>query len=354
MKKIMPEIFKSSDSRFHLRTSLIVAFVPLIPLLFLGFMTWVSMNTTFNFFKANGLAEADLFHEAFSDYVMLNASTYFPYIAVFFIALFFAGNYLCHLALRPFKKIGVHALNSQKNSDLPWEIDAITNKKMVCQFAKSFFQYLTLSRTNNEFEKVEITDKYEKIKAPVADKIFYFHYFIFVLIISFVFVLGIHLLSAEIHEGFINFAMTMTKSKNQNLSTFLLSQEVLFDSVTIVSVGLVLSIYMFVARNLIASVDGVSYHFFRVMKEIMKGNFSSRVRLRVNDPGQQCALYFNELMDKVLPQKAKNSELPPLPIENIVPPGSPIKVFEHSLGKYGVMINCSNEDELQEIVNKLK
>lgn len=356
MKKWLPQIFQSADSRFHLRTSLIIAFVPFIPLLFLGFMTWVSMNTTFNFFKANGLKESELLSEAFSDFILSDASTYFPYVAIFFIAVFFTGNYLCHLALRPFKKIGDYATNSQKNVNLPWEMDAITNKKIVCQFGHIFFKYLSGSRINNEFISADVEEKYKRIKTPIADKVFYFHYFVFVGLITSTFVFGMHLLSSEIHEGFVNFALSIMKTKNQGLSTFLISQEVLFNSVTFVSAGMVVALYVFVAKNLIASVDGVSYHFLRVMREIISGNFQSRVRLRVNDPGQQCAVNFNKLLDDVLPKKVPEElavQPPPFP-ENLLPMKSGVKKNEFTSGKYGLIINCVSEDELQEMVKKLK
>lgn len=321
MKKYLPKIFQSADSRFHLRTSLIIASIPIVPLMFLGFMIWVSMNTTFNFLKANGLKEADLFEDAFFDYIMLDVSQYLPYIALFFVALFFVGNYLAHLALRPFKKIGLHSRLSEETIDTPWEVDTITSKKIVCEFAEIFFNYLYIARSKNDFTKAQIDRRFEKVMGPVADKVFYFHYFTFVSVISVVFIFGIHLLSMQLHEGFVNFALEITQNKNQSLSNFLLSQEILFESVTYVSIGLVLSLYMYVSRNLIASVDGVSYHFFRVMREIMGGNVNARVRLRVNDPGQQSAVHFNELLDHVLtPNKVASSEAmeedlpPPLPL----------------------------------------
>lgn len=321
MKKYLPKIFQTADSRFHLRTSLILAFVPVIPLLFLAFMSWVSMNTTFNFLKANGLKAAEIFEDAFVDYVMLDVSQYLPYIAIFFVALFFAGNYLAHLALRPFKKMGSHSQASKDNLDVPWKVDAITNKKIVCEFAEIFFNFLSVARNNNHFKSSLVEKRFENIKAPVADKVFYFHYFTFVAIISAVFVGGIHLLSMQMHEGFVNFALEITRNKDQSLSTFLMSQESLFESVTYVSMAMVISLYIYVSRDLIASVDGVSYHYLRVMKEIMYGNFSVRVRLRINDPGQQSAVHFNELLDLVLANKrtiaieaASSDEPPPIPI----------------------------------------
>lgn len=323
MKKYLPKIFESADSRFHLRTSLIIACVPIIPLMFLAFMIWVSMNVTFNFLRANGLKAAELFEEAFIDYIMLDVSNYLPYVALFFIVLFFAGNYLAHLALRPFKKMGAHALLFKENLNTPWQVDAITSKKIVCEFGEIFYNYLSVSSANNHFKKTLVEQRFEKIKAPVADKVFYFHYFTFVAIISSVFMLGIHLLSMQMHEGFVNFALEITRNKDQSLSSFLVSQEILFESVTFVSMGLIILLYMYVSSSLISSVDGVSYHYLRVMREIMNGNFSSRVKLRMNDPGQQSAVYLNELLDQVLLSKNVTSD----EVTEDLPPPIPISIL---------------------------
>jgi hypothetical protein len=299
MKKLLSGIFQSADSRFHLRTSLMIALIPIFPLLFLGYMIWVSVNTTFNFFRANGLKDTHIFHEVYIDYIMQDVLIYLPYIGLFFIILFFLGNYLAHLALRPFKKISEHA-KLFGTDDTSWKMDTITNKKLISKYAEFFFKYLEAKKIQENFPIANIDKKYDEINAPVTDKIFYLHYFTIVSVISVVFITGLSLLTAEIHSDFVNFAMDLAIPKTSGLSVFLIEQSVLFDSVVYISSFFIVGLYLYISKSLISSVEGVSYHIFRVMRDIIKGNYKTRIELRKNDPGQECAVQVNKLLENEL------------------------------------------------------
>ena len=89
-------------------------------------------------------------------------------------------------------------------------------------------------------------------------------------------------------------------------------QEGTINSIYVLAMTVNTTLYIFLARNLIKSVDGVSYAFARDIIQIVKGASEKRIFPRFNDPGKAAAHSINDYLNLVLGEQVtlgKESEV---------------------------------------------
>ena len=309
--KDLQSVFRTADSKFQLFTSLKLCLPPFVALIFIGYMFSIFTDMVYIFFKSTGIPANEQMREAFTDYLVGANIDYITYTAVFFIALFIIGSYLSNLMLRSFRMVETFCIETAKDPSTEFHADIISGKKLVLEFSKVFFEFLNTSRKQNRIKPQEIEDKFEDINAPVIDQVFYLQYILIVLIITLLSSFGVYAFTSAINETLTEMAFHFLQSDgSQQLTIYFTSQMEILNSIRIISISIMVLLYILISKNLVNKVDGVSYHFFRVMREVLWGNYTARVRLRADDPGKEAAITFNSLMDEILP-KGKNLKRKP-------------------------------------------
>ncbi len=299
------KIFTGQDSRFQLLTCLQIAFIPLMAFSFTGFILWIFLNMIHIFFESNGLLVHQDLREAFLDAIFQETSYILPYTAIFIVALFFLGFYISNLLLRPFKLISDYALRSCATLNTTFTANTMTEFKLPINFGIKFFQYLNQSRKMKKISSGIIEDQYMKINKPIFDPVFFVHYFLLLGLACAISIWGLYLFTFDMHERIVELSISLLKNHSHSLIHFLKKQEETLDTVIKISGLILISSYVLLGKIIVKKVNGVSFNFFKTMREFMLGNFKARVHLRKDDPGQSYAQSINELLDHIINEEIK-------------------------------------------------
>lgn len=292
-------LFKSQDSKYFLFTAFKLTAVPVSAFTFVAYSLWSIIEMNYNFFVANGYTRGDLFKEAFVDKILLNITDYFWYFGFTVAGVFMCGLGIAYFALRPFKEIEYFAAESLEEDDLEFELDQIKSKKVIYQAAKLLFDYLYLVRNNIKGEKIHIPKSISKMKKPSTDKVFIMQYALLMTIVCLGTSVLLFTFTNDIYEEIVKAGLTLLNG-SKTVATFMQLQESTINSIYILAMTINVSLYAFLARNLIKSVDGVSYAFARDIVQIIKGEKNKRIFPRFSDPGKAAAHSINDYLNLVL------------------------------------------------------
>lgn len=304
-------LFKSQDSKYFLFTAFKLTAVPIAAFTFVFYSLWSVLEMNYNFFVANGFARGELFKEAFVDKVLLNITEYFWYFGFTVAGVFMFGLGVAYFALRPFKEIEYFAIESLEEDDLEFELDQIKSKKVIYQAAKVLFDYLYIVRNKIKGEKIHIPKALSKMKKPSTDKVFILQYTLLMTIICLGTSILLFTFTNDIYEEIVRAGLTLLNG-SKTVATFMQLQEGTINSIYVLAMTVNTTLYIFLARNLIKSVDGVSYAFARDIIQIVKGASEKRIFPRFNDPGKAAAHSINDYLNLVLGEQVtlgKESEV---------------------------------------------
>lgn len=304
-------LFKSQDSKYFLFTAFKLTAVPTAAFTFVFYSLWSVLEMNYNFFVANGFARGELFKEAFVDKVLLNITEYFWYFGFTVAGVFMFGLGVAYFALRPFKEIEYFAIESLEEDDLEFELDQIKSKKIIYQAAKVLFDYLYIVRNQIKGEKIHIPKTLSKMKKPSTDKVFILQYTLLMTIVCLGTSVLLFTFTNDIYEEIVRAGLTLLNG-SKTVATFMQLQEGTINSIYILAMTVNTTLYIFLARNLIKSVDGVSYAFARDIIQIVKGASEKRIFPRFNDPGKAAAHSINDYLNLVLGEQVtlgKESEV---------------------------------------------
>jgi hypothetical protein len=361
-------LFKTANSKFYLSTSLRVTVVPVLSLIFTSYMFWIFIQMTYVYFRSNGFGRMEVIEDAFYDYLFSQVLSYFVYLFFAIIVVFFIGYLISVLLLRPFSNIADHSRGVLKGNLEEYEVDSLNSKKVFTIFTAQFFDFIQSAIKHKKIKPVHIPEKYLSVSGPTVDVVFYIQYMSILFIIAICTSVGLYMFTVDLHQSIVQLAIKHLGSGNQSVATFFTAQEYILVSIQIVSTAFMFILYIIISRSFVQQVEGVSFHFLRVMREIMRGNYNARVRLRFNDPGQESAKTFNHLLDVILPNTQKleeeseqekadvPSELPPTPpspaatsnTENKSGGGLSITTPE------GLVVNNLTKEEVLELISKTK
>ena len=300
-------LFKSQDSKYFLFTAFKLTAVPIAAFTFVAYSLWSILEMNYNFFVANGFARGDLFKEAFVDKVLLNITEYFWYFGFTVAGVFMFGLGIAYFALRPFKEIEYFAIESLEEDNLEFELDQIKSKKIIYQAAAVLFDYLYLVRNKIKGEKIHIPKSLSKMKKPSTDKVFIMQYALLMTIVCLGTSVLLFTFTNDIYEEIVKAGLTLLNG-SKTVATFMQLQESTINSIYLLSMGINISLYGFLARNLIKSVDGVSYAFARDIVQIVKGESNKRIFPRFSDPGKAAAHAINDYLNLVLGEQVTMSK----------------------------------------------
>lgn len=304
-------LFKSQDSKYFLFTAFKLTAVPTAAFTFVFYSLWSVLEMNYNFFVANGFARGELFKEAFVDKVLLNITEYFWYFGFTVAGVFMFGLGVAYFALRPFKEIEYFAIESLEEDDLEFELDQIKSKKIIYQAAKVLFDYLYIVRNQIKGEKIHIPKTLSKMKKPSTDKVFILQYTLLMTIVCLSTSVLLFTFTNDIYEEIVRAGLTLLNG-SKTVATFMQLQQGTINSIYVLAMTVNTTLYIFLARNLIKSVDGVSYAFARDIIQIVKGASEKRIFPRFNDPGKAAAHSINDYLNLVLGEQVtlgKESEV---------------------------------------------
>lgn len=302
LKKIyirLKSIFDEEDFKFKLKVALKVTSIPVMACLFLVYMIWVLVTLDNIYFESNGFLGIEELRDAFSDYIILELSNIYPYIAVTIVALFFSGIYLGSLLLRPFKIIGEYCVKVIDEPTAIYEQDMFADYKVLNEFSEYFFAYVSQARKNKKFVPTEIPSNFLGIHKPVFDKVFFFHFSLYLLIINIICSIFLTILAFDVHESIVKLAISTLKLKGQLSGHFLLEQTAIVNSVIWVVVAIISFGYVLLAFHLYARVSGPSFGFFATMRSFLKGNVHTRVHLLDFNHIRPYSRAFNKYLDYI-------------------------------------------------------
>lgn len=293
----LSKAFSTEDSRFKIKVALKVIAVPLIAAVFLIYMLWVLVRMDNIYFEANGFMGLNELRDAYLDFILIELSSLFPYIGGVLILLFFTGMYIGSLLLRPFVIIGAYCEEAISDENAVYEPDMFSDYKLLTRFSELFFGYIRTCRKSGKLTTEAIPQNYTGIHKPVFDKIFFFHFSLFLSIISIISSVLLVIIASDVHDSIIQLAIKTLKLKGQGSTYFLLEQSYIMNSVTWVTVAIIIFGYGMLAFHLYGRVAGAAFGFFATMRSFMKGNFHTRVHLLDFNHIRPFSRAFNKYLD---------------------------------------------------------
>ena len=273
--------FKEDTSKFILITGLKIASIPLITSLFVQYIVLLLVKMNQIYLESNGLWKEPALKDVFVSQVFMEISEYFIYMCLFIICLFFIGCYLGQILLRPFKVLGDYSLEAIENPEAVFSPDLFSDFRILNRFSEYFYNIVSSMRQQGGLQVIKIPTSYQKIRKPVFDKVFFFHFSLFLLALCLLIGAFTHVIALELHEIIINISsknMSMT-SKIHNPAYFLQEQANIIDSVSTISIAVTVISYMLLAYHLYGQVSGAAFGIFSTMRAFLKGGYSNRVHL---------------------------------------------------------------------------
>jgi hypothetical protein len=272
-------MYKSEDTRFVLAAGFKVMSVALIVMLFIIYMFWVMLSFNNVFFEANGYLNIGELRQAYFDFVLNKTIYRVHYFLAFFIGLFVAGVYIGKILLRPFEIIGNYCEKSIEDINEDYTPDIFSDFKLLTRFSDFFFEYLKESRVNKKLEPKKIPDRFTRIHGPVFDRVFFFHFLLFISIISLISSIVVLVTTIEIYESIIELAIKTLSNKSTAERYFFNNQVYIFESIQWMSILSIVISYLLLALHLYSKVSGAVFGIFSTMRSFMKGNHYNRVHL---------------------------------------------------------------------------
>ncbi len=294
----MKGLFSSQDSKFAIRTALLVTLVPALMIALVVYSVWLLISLNFSYFLASGVPLNEENTDVFLNYLIQTQIDYLPYVGVFFILVFFIGLFLSHIILRPFNEL-ILMCNEIKNAKgEKIKIVGLEKSKLLIKLGDFICSYAEAKKNQ---KTIEIPAELQKVHKPVMDYVFYFQFSCIILILMSIAIGSIYLFTNQLHSSIVQTAIEVLRAP-KGMSTFLASQEKVFDLIVLVPSILGGVLYFVIARVIISKIQGVTYAYVRDVCEVAKGNTKRRLSPRSEDPGREAAAAVNEVLEYLHPQ----------------------------------------------------
>lgn len=295
-------LFKSEDSRYTLRTALLITAASALVLLVIIYSIWLLVVFNHSYFIANGFPNDSQSLENFFYFILLAQIDYLPYVGIFFITVFFIGIFMAYVVLRPFNHVVQMCESLIDPSAKKVRVSGLNKQKVLVKIGNYLCDYYDAKSKNKE--NVVLPKSLEIIDGPAMDKVFYFQFICLMLILVGVTVFSINVFTGLLYESITTTALSTLKSP-KGLNVFLSSQQNAIDLIVWVPSVLSCILYFALARVIISKIEGVTYAYVRDIREVGKGNSLKRISARSDDPGRQAAEAINRILDKLHQESAK-------------------------------------------------
>lgn len=272
-------LFKNDDTRFMLSCGFKFMGIFFFISFFSFFIVWILLKLNNIYFESYGFFTSNEMKEAFFDNALEIFYLQLPYIFGLLIVLFFTGIYVGKILLRPFEMIGRHALAKTEGTSDYYNPDLFSDYKLLTRFSEFFFRYLDERMAEKKLKPNTVPTHYTKIRGPQFEKVFFFHFSLFILLIVIVSgFLSVFIIS-EMQAQMVNLSIETISEKSKSVGYFLTQQSQLIQPIAIFSVGILSIAYVMLGFHLYGKVSGAVFGFFATMRAFMKGNFKARVHL---------------------------------------------------------------------------
>lgn len=275
----LKKAFQSEESRFMLGTALKFCAVSVSVMALTGYILYTRTRLNFFFFEAHGYSGIEEMRDAYYSYILINFVDELPLIFGMFVALFFAGLYLGHMILRPFKVIGHYSAQVINDPQAPWEVEQFADHRLLTRFAEVFFDWLREARRAGGVAPRPVPPHFMGVHKPVTDLNFLFHFGFIILIMVILSVVTIMNFAGDIQENTIQLAIRMLKVDPKIISQFFISQSSVLDELWVMTALIVCTLYGALGLHLYHQVSGAAFGIFATMRSFMKGNYHTRVHL---------------------------------------------------------------------------
>lgn len=296
----LQDIFQSQDSKFALKTAILVTMVPITMLGLIMFSLWLLTSLNHSYFIAHGLTVTGPSKETFILYLLRSQLDYLPYIALFLIAVFFLGLYLAQVALRPFNQLSMLCENVLRHDSRKLTFSGLNNKKLLVKTGYFLDDYAKSFRNKT---RLVIPKEIMEVNGPMLDWVFYFQFSVVISILTFITVFSISFFTEQLHGEITSTALSLLKA-HKGMNTFISSQSSVLQSIVLVPSALSVVIYGLIARLTISKIEGVTFAYVRDIRDMAAGKPGLRLRHRSDDPGQVALESVNRLLDQLHPEYA--------------------------------------------------
>jgi hypothetical protein len=294
----MNGLFQSQDTKFTLKTALLITLVPALMLGLIVYSVWLLLSMNHSYFLANGFPLDSLTLEDFMSYLLESQLDYLPYLGLFFISVFFIGMFLAYLILRPFYQLMEMCQEIKNAKGERIKIIGLGNRKLLIKVGNFLCQYADAQKNKKE---IDVPAELKKVDGPAMDFVFYFQFFCIMSILTAITVTSIYVFTHQLHDSIIQAAFNILKAP-KGMALFLSSQERVFELIVLVPSLISVVMYGFIARLIISRIQGVTYAYVRDICEVASGNTARRLTPREEDPGRQAAQAVNEVLDMYHPR----------------------------------------------------
>ena len=293
------KMFLNQEDRFRLKAAYQVLLIPCVALIFSSFMIWIFMSMNHIYLESNGLVVHDSVREAFFDSVLSSALGVVPYAVGIGAGIFLVGYYIGGLLLRPFLELSYNCAEVLDDPDYEIEKSVFSRFNIMSNFSRFFFKEIKKYRQEKSITASKVRKKFRNISGPVFDKSFFLEYSFFMFLLSCFSILALYMGTIEIHARIVDISIGMMPKANGGLEHFLNAQKELLTSIQIIVSIFIINAYAILGKNLMKEMNGVTFAFFKGMREYVSHDFSSRISLRFKDPAQDSAKYVNKFLDLI-------------------------------------------------------
>ena len=272
-------LFRDEDSKFLLITGLKFALTSIACLMVIYYIIWVIIGLNNVMFEAKGFATGASFQEGFRDNALALVYDKLPFVLLFFIFNFFSGVYVAKILIRPFEIIGLYCQSRIEGDNCSYNPDLFSDYKLLTRFSEFFFRYIDYSLKNKSLNPNTIPENFAKIRTPKFEKVFFFHFLLYIGIIAIITTIGSVHLTTTIQEQIADLSVSSLSYDKSSIAYFLNNQTHVFYSVIYFSLILFILSYGLLSFHLYSKVSGAVFGFFATMRSFMRGNTGARVHL---------------------------------------------------------------------------
>lgn len=292
-KNIFKSLFKDQDSKYFIKNAWAITLVPIISFAVTFYSLWIFLDMNHSFFVSVGFVSGEAFKEALFDKLIADNLGFAAYFLGFIFSMFMVGLLISYFVMKPFKKIAKFFNQVEDIYEEELKFDGMSQKKLIVQAAVTLISYMK----DPEQPKEElIPANWHKMKRPQPDYVFYFQYFCIMLIVTMMSAMSVYLLTNELHASIVQNAMQMLKA-SKAVSIFFEEQKGVLVSIYSTSIAISVVLYTLLAKKVISQVDGVSFGFYRDIKQIINGDHKKKLFPRFTDPGKNAANAINNFLD---------------------------------------------------------
>jgi hypothetical protein len=270
--------FKTEKSRFHLYTSLKLVGVYFFCVGIFYFLLKSILDINLSFFTANGFPDGKQLIDSYYEFILKDIWEHVLYISGFAVALFFIGNYISDLLLRPFNAISQYCEKYLENGKSEFIPDQFSDLKTLTLFSEHFFHYMEMSDKENRFLDAIVPEHYTKIRRPVWEKVFFLHFMIMCGGICLATIFFLSILCLGVHENMVELAVRHLRD-DPSVKTFLSAQSDMLTRLLRGAAVTSLTLFFGLGLHLYSGISTAAFGFFATFRAYMRGNHTSRIHL---------------------------------------------------------------------------